>query len=89
MPVARMLAEMDSRELTEWQEWFRIEGPPESRADYRAAIVAQTVALGAGAKDVAAADFVPRFEVLEEPRQSIAAQKTVLTLALGHLPSVG
>lgn len=42
--VDRMLAEVDGRQLTEWQAYAQIEPFGEERSDLRAAIVAWTMA---------------------------------------------
>jgi hypothetical protein len=45
MPVSELLARISSRELSEWICYFGLEGPAgEVRADWRAALVAATVA---------------------------------------------
>lgn len=45
MTVAELLARMSSRELTEWICFWGIEGPAgEERADWRAGLVASTIA---------------------------------------------
>lgn len=45
MTVEDLLARMSSRELTEWICYFGIEGPAgEERADWRAGLVASTIA---------------------------------------------
>lgn len=45
MPVGEMLERMSSSELSEWMAFFSIEGPTgEERADWRAGMVASTIA---------------------------------------------
>lgn len=44
MPVGQLLASISSRELTEWQAFFRLEPFGEERADLRAGIIASTMA---------------------------------------------
>ena len=45
MTVSELLSRISSRELSEWLAYFRIEGPPgEGRADWRAGMVAATIA---------------------------------------------
>ena len=62
MPVGRMLDEMTSSELAEWQAFDRIEPFGEQRADLRSAIVAATVASSGTNRPKRApkvADFLP------------------------------
>lgn len=45
MTVAELLARMSSREISEWICFFDLEGPPgEARADWRAGLIASTIA---------------------------------------------
>jgi hypothetical protein len=57
-----MLADMSSRELTEWQAYERVTGPLDAglRGDISAGIIAATVANSAGGKKKAKPkDFMP------------------------------
>lgn len=67
-----MLAGISSRLLSEWMLYAQVEPFGEERADLRSAIVASTVAnVQRDAKQhrepYTAADFMPRFELPEEP----------------------
>ncbi len=70
MTVAELLARISSAELTEWEEFNRLEPFGEERADLRSAIVAATVAAGAGVKGAKPADFMPKFGPEARPRMT-------------------
>lgn len=75
LPVGQLLAQMSSRELTEWQAFFALEPFGEQRDDLRSAIVAATVANASRdakrrPEPFEVGDFMPRFE--EEPEQAQA-----------------
>lgn len=60
MPVGQLLASVSSRELTEWQAFFRLEPFGEDRADLRAGIIASTVANTARDPKQRKKPFLPR-----------------------------
>ena len=65
MTVGRLLEEISSQELTEWQAFYNLEPFGEERADLRSAIVASTVAnvnRNRKSKPVPLEAFLPRFE---------------------------
>ena len=71
MTVRELLARMDSRELAEWQAYYRLEPFGQERADLRAGIVASTLAnihRDPKRKAFAPEDFMPRFEGPEADR---------------------
>lgn len=68
-----MLAEMDSRELTEWAAYELVEPFGEWRDDLRSGIVASTIAnalRGKGSRSFKPEDFIPEFGQAEEKRMS-------------------
>jgi hypothetical protein len=70
MTVGRLLASIDSRELTEWQAYERLYGPlGQARDDQLAALISAQVAGTFSGKAVKVADFMPdwtrRGEVLD------------------------
>lgn len=65
MSVRRMLAEIDSDELTEWMLVYRQDPWGGFRSDLQAGIVASTMAntmRGKRGKPCKAIDFIPKFE---------------------------
>ena len=60
MTVGQLLASVSSRELTEWQAFFRLEPFGEDRADLRAGIIASTVANTARDPKARPKPFLPR-----------------------------
>lgn len=73
--MGQLLAQMSSRELTEWQAFFSLEPFGELRDDLRSAIVAATVANSSRdpkrrPDPFEVGDFMPRFE--EEPESERA-----------------
>lgn len=84
MTVRRLLAELDSRELSEWAAYERFAGPlGGARDDIHAAIVA-TAATNANRtkKDRKAkpADFLTKWD---RPPQSVEEQKAIMRSAIG------
>lgn len=82
MSVRRMLAEIDSRELTEWMAYEKFAGPlGGERGDLHAAMVAATVANTVRGKKppVKVSSFVPKWD---RPPQSVAEQKAVIEGAI-------
>lgn len=87
MTVRELLARTSSRELTEWIEFEKLNGPlgPE-RADFHAALIASTLAnvhRGKGKPPAKISDFLPQWG---QPRQSWQEQKDIarqLNRALG------
>ena len=81
MTRAKLLDEMDTEELTDWEALFtQIEPLPEDRADLRMGI---TVANGLTphlkkGKTVCAADFIPNFSGQpRKPKQTIEQMKEI------------
>lgn len=91
MTVQELLARISSRELAEWAAYFKLEPFGEERADVRAALVAATVANTARnpkkrRRPFTAQDFMPRFELKQERRQTWQEQLRIVemfNLALG------
>ncbi len=81
-----MLAEMTSADLFDWMLYYRVEPDAETRADARHGIntwwIARTMG---GVKDKSAADYIPKFEAPEPPKQQTveeAVQVAVRTTAM-------
>lgn len=94
MTVARLQAEMSSRELSEWMAFERLEGPlGSSRSDVQAAVIAATVANAARPKNAAPArvsDFMPDWDGQTRPAQSeegMLAKVRAANAALGGTES--
>lgn len=64
--MSELLQRISSKELTEWMAFYSIEPFGEVRADMRAALIAHTVAAGAGAKKIKLEDFMLKFEPQEQ-----------------------
>ncbi len=76
--VKQLLYEIDSAELTEWMAVYRIELFGEIRADYRAGVIASTLAnihRKKGAKPFSPQDFMPFLE--REPEDLSAKIKRI------------
>lgn len=91
-----MLADMSSRELTEWQAYERVTGPLDARlrGDISAGIIAATVANSGGAKKKAKpADFIPSwFKRRKTPEQlwkDVMAANAALGGAVNQHPEGG
>jgi hypothetical protein len=70
MTVRELLARTDSRELAEWQAYFRLEPFGEARADLRAGIIASTVAnvhRDPRRRPLTTRDFMPAFDESDAP----------------------
>jgi hypothetical protein len=90
MTVDELLHRISSRELAEWQAYFRLEPFGEERADLRAAIIAATVANTARdpkrrRRPFRPEEFMPRFgrERLRQTWQEQLAIVEMLNVALG------
>jgi len=86
MSVRRLLAEVDSRELAEWQAFDRLDPIGQDRDDWRAGIVAATVAnrsRGKGERAYSPADFVPDFDPQPPTHAELAEKVKLLALAWG------
>jgi hypothetical protein len=80
MTVAQLLRSIDSRELTEWFEYYRLEPFGEGRADLRAGIVASTTAnvwRGKGSRPFLPKDFMPNFEPKKKKPQTADEMKEI------------
>lgn len=67
--VAELLSRIDSRELSEWMAFYKLEPWGDERADLRIAILASLYANANRKKGQAPfkpSDFIPRFEPPEE-----------------------
>ncbi len=89
-PVARLLSEISSRELTEWIEYAKLEPFGEERADLRSAIVAATVAnvnRGKKQKPFKPSDFMVDFAsdrtARKQTTEEMIAIAEAVTAALG------
>lgn len=73
--VRELLGEMDSRELTEWMAFDRVEPIGGRRSDFQAAIIASTVANSNRGKGRALKpdDFVPEYGAPETTTNSLEA----------------
>ena len=77
--VDRMLTEIDSRQLSEWIAFARLEPFDESRADIRSAIIAQTVAAASGVKRrFKIEEFMPTYGQREAKQQTLVDAKMVV-----------
>lgn len=77
MSVKRAQREVDSREFTEWQAYWRLEPWGEGRADLRAGIVASTMAniwRTGDSEPFTPADFMPTFDAGEPAMVDTDAQ---------------
>jgi len=91
--VDAMLAAMSGEQLKEWMEFYQLDPWNEERADFRAAIVAHTVAVANGVKrkgggEIKLKDFMPEFGTqpkAKQPRQTAGQIKSLFNLAFGHL----
>lgn len=99
MTVGELLARISSRELTEWMVYFGLEGPTgDARADWRAGMVASTIANAnrdpkKRPQPFRPEEFVPTFGPDgERPEQTVAQQAALahaLQRALGGSWTVG
>ncbi|CAJ8906256.1 Uncharacterised protein [Burkholderia pseudomallei] len=86
MTVRQLLANIDSKELTEWLAYDRMEPIGEFRADLRAGIIAATMA-NYGGRDIRVprkpSDFMPLLEREEEKPLLLADPNAQAELILG------
>jgi hypothetical protein len=81
MTVAELGARLSSAEFTEWQLYDALEGLPDVRADWRAGLIASTLAnihRKPGRPPFQPRDFMPRREPERLPRQPIEGLATYL-----------
>lgn len=92
MPVGQLLARISSRELTEWQAYYRLEPFGEERADLRAGIIASTMANTARdpkkhSKPFEPREFMPQFDDEpmdeEQEQEALWAKVNAVMFALG------
>lgn len=93
MPVGQLLARISSRELTEWQAFYRLEPFGEERADLRAGIIASTMANTARdpkqrRKPFEPREFMPEFDGEDAPDEedeqaALWAKVNAVMFALG------
>jgi hypothetical protein len=79
--VRQLLAEIDARELTEWMAYDALDPIGDERGDWRAGIIAATVAnrhRNKGETVHKPSDFVPRFGEPERPTQEQLIEKAKL-----------
>jgi len=74
--VSQLLAEISSKELTEWMAFYSVEPFGEERSDIRAAIIACTCAQIWSKKKLKVNDFMPKFG--PKPEQSPDQMKSIL-----------
>lgn len=73
MTVRSLLAEMDSRELTEWMAYDLVEPFGDGRGDVQAGVIASTIAnvhRSKNARPYRPTDFVPRYGEQPPPELS-------------------
>jgi len=81
--VRELLERVDSREISEWMAFAKVEPFGEERADIRSAIIACTMAnmwLGKNQKPYKITDFMPKFEP-DEPQSTADMDKILRQLA--------
>lgn len=89
--VDAMLLGMTGNQLQEWMEFFSLDPWGGERADMRAALVAHTVAVSAGAKkqgggNLKISDFMLEFgPPKKKPKQTASQIKQMFNAAFGHL----
>jgi hypothetical protein len=84
MTVRSLLAEMDSRELTEWMAYDVVEPFGDGRGDIQAGVVASTIAnihRTKNARPYKPTDFVPRYGE-PPPREPTADEAAAATMAM-------
>ena len=80
MTVRELLNRIDSRELSEWQAFFRLEPMPEQRADNRSGVIASVIAntnRAKNAKPFEPKDFIPDYEKTPEKTDQKAVKTKV------------
>lgn len=77
-----MLDRIDSRELSEWMAFYKLEPFGEDRADLRMAILAQVCASPYSKKPVKVEDFIPKFDGL--PAKKVGLKDFLKGLCSGH-----
>lgn len=83
MSVKRCMQEVDAAEFVEWMLYFELEPFGEERADYRAAIIASTVANSQSVKRrFTPKDFMPKWErrSASRPQQTIDQQRAIFEM---------
>lgn len=82
MSVRQVLAEIDSRELTEWAAYELVEPFGPWREDLRSGIVASTIAntmRGKGARPFTPDDFMPEFG--GQQQEVMSSEETIAAFA--------
>lgn len=74
MSVREAQARIDAAEFSEWMAFEQIDPSGEWRADLRSGMIAATVAVAHGAKDVSPSDFMMFVEKMPEKKQTEAQQ---------------
>lgn len=80
MTVRELLSRIDSRELSEWQAFFRLEPMPEQRADFRSGVIASVIANSNRTKNTKPFephDFIPDYDQAPEKTDAKAVQRKV------------
>jgi hypothetical protein len=72
--VRELLARIDSRELSEWQVYHKLDPWDEKRSDLRAGIIASTVANCLNEKSWKPSDFMPKYGPPPEPEVKTVEQ---------------
>lgn len=84
MTVRQVLAEMDSRELSEWAAYDLVEPFGPWREDLRSGIVASTVAnalRGKNGRSYQPTDFVPKFGDNGDGGERMTVEETIAAFA--------
>ena len=85
MPVGELLRRMSSRELTEWMAFFSLEPWGTEVEDWRAGLIASTIANSyrdpkRRRKPYEPSDFMPRYEASKAQEQSWEEQARILEM---------
>jgi len=78
--VEYLLKNISSRELTEWEAYYKLEPWGEDREDLRMGIISSTIAnvnRGKGGRTYKPSDFIPKFD---RPRQTWQEQLKVVEM---------
>ncbi len=84
LDVDQMLSEISSPQWAEWIAYFRLEPFGENRKDWRAALIASTVARYNSTKpnQIKIKDFIPNFDESEE--QTLEQQIQIVRMLHGY-----
>lgn len=82
MSVRRCQQEIDSAEFVEWLAVYELEPFGEERADFRAGIIASTVANSVSKRHFSPRDFMPKWDrqVAAKPQQSLDQQRAIFEM---------